>query len=120
MIFRQETIQKQAKQIRKKKKRENNRKRNHILNFRVSDEEYELINKKIELSQMSKQDYFIKLLTEHEISVQADYRVVDAISKEIFQLARVIKKVRKLNEIEDETLLYILEIYEEIKKEKSL
>ena len=113
MIFRQETIQKQAKQIRKKKKRENNRKRNHILNFRVSDEEYEL-------SQMSKQDYFIQLLTEHEISVRADYRVADAISKEIFQLARVIKKVGKLNEIEDETLLYILEIYEEIKKEKSL
>lgn len=120
MIFRQETIQKQAKKIRKKKKRENNRKRNHILNFRVSDEEYELINKKIELSQMSKQDYFIKLLIEHEISVRADYRVADAISKEIFQLARVIKKVGKLNEIEDETLLYILEIYEEIKKEKSL
>ena len=115
MIFRQETIQKQAKQIRKKKKkkRENNRKRNHILNFRVSDEEYEL-------SQMSKQDYFIQLLTEHEISVRADYRVADAISKEIFQLARVIKKVGKLNEIEDETLLYILKIYEEIKKEKSL
>ena len=113
MIFRQETIQKQAKQIRKKKKRDNNRKRNHILNFRVSDEEYEL-------SQMSKQDYFIQLLTEHEISVRADYRVADAISKEIFQLERVIKKVGKLNEIEDETLLYILEIYEEIKKEKSL
>ena len=120
MIFRQETIQKQAKQIRKKKKRENNRKRNHILNFRVSDEEYELINKKIELSQMSKQDYFIQFLTEREISVHADYRVADAIAKEIFQLARVIKKVGKLNEIEDETLLYILEIYEEIKKEKSL
>ena len=118
MIFRQETIQKQAKQIRKK--HENNRKRNRILNFRVSDEEYELINKKIELSQMSKQDYFIQLLTEHEISVRADYRVADAIAKEIFQLARVIKKVGKLNEIEDETLLYILEIYEEIKKEKSL
>lgn len=90
------------------------------MNFRVSDEEYELINKKIELSQMSKQDYFIQLLTEHEISVRADHRVADAIAKEIFQLARVIKKVGKLNEIEDETLLYILEIYEEIKKEKSL
>lgn len=120
IIFRQETIQKQAKQIRNKKMRENNRKRNHILNFRVSDEEYELINKKIEFSKMSKQDYFIQLLTEHEISVRADYRVADAIAKEIFQLARVIKKVGKLNEIEDETLLYILEIYEEIKKEKSL
>lgn len=119
IIFRQETIQKQAKQIRNKKMRENNRKRNHILNFRVSDEEYELINKKIEFSKMSKQDYFIQLLTEHEISVRADYRVADAIAKEIFQLARVIKKVGKLNEIEDETLLYILEIYEEIKKEKA-
>lgn len=49
MIFRQETIQKQAKQIRKKNKHENNRKRNPILNFRVSDEEYELINKKLSL-----------------------------------------------------------------------
>ena len=39
MIFRQETIQKQAKQIRKKKKQENNRKRNRILNFRVSDKQ---------------------------------------------------------------------------------
>ena len=39
-------------------------------NFRVSDEEYELINKKIELSQMSKQDYFIKLLTESNSVVQ--------------------------------------------------
>ncbi|MDD7318523.1 MAG: hypothetical protein PUG74_07575 [Prevotellaceae bacterium] len=106
--------------LRKKKRRENNRKRNHILNFKVSEEEYELINKKIELSQMSKQDYFIKLLTEHEINVYADYRVADAIAKEIFQLARVIKKVGKLNEVEDEILLYILEIYEEIKKEKSL
>ena len=33
----------------------------------------------------------------------------DVTAKEIFQLARVIKKVGKLNEIEDETLLYILE-----------
>lgn len=56
MIFRQETIQKQVKQIRKKKKQENNRKRNRILNFRVSDEEYELINKKIELSQMRSEE----------------------------------------------------------------
>lgn len=120
MIFRQETIQKQAKQIRKKKKRENNRKRNHILNFRVSDEEASLIDKYVELSGLTKQDYFIGLLINHEIKINADYRVVDAISKEIFRLATVIKKFGKLDDHEEEVLLYILEIYEELKKEKTL
>lgn len=120
-MFRPESLQKRTKQIKtKRKKNDKNRKRNRILNFRVSQEEYALINKQVEISGLSKQDYFIQLLGEHKINITADYRVADAISKEIFQLARVIKKVGKLNEIEDETLLYILEIYEEIKKEKSL
>ena len=43
MIFRQETLQKKAKQIKqKKKKNEKNRVRNKILNFRVSPEELEV------------------------------------------------------------------------------
>lgn len=69
---------------------------------------------------MTKQDYFIGLLTNHEIKINADYRVVDAISKEIFRMAAVIKKFGKLDDHEEEVLLYILEIYEELKKEKAL
>lgn len=120
-MFRPESLQKRAKQIKeKKRKNEKNRKRNRILNFRVSQKEYDLINKQVEISRLSKQDYFIQLLGEHEINNIADYRVLDAIAKEVFQLARVIKKFGKLNEKEQDILLYILEIYEEIKQEKSL
>ena len=118
-MFRPESLQRRTKQIKSNnKKNEENRKRNRILNFRVSDEEYDLINKQIEISGLSKQDYFIQLLGEHQIKIIADYRVLDAISKEIFQLAKVVKKFGKLNEEEQDILLYILEIYEEIKQEK--
>ena len=120
-IFRPESLQKRTKQIKEKKiKNEKNRKRNRILNFRVSQEEYDLINKQVEISGLSKQDYFIQLLGERKINITADYRVLDAIAKEIFQLARVIKKFGKLNVEEQDILLYVLEIYEEIKQEKSL
>ena len=120
-MFRPESLQKRTKQIKEKKiKNEKNRKRNRILNFRVSQEEYDLINKQVEISGLSKQEYFIQLLGEHQIKIKADYRVLDAISKEIFQLAKVVKKFGKLNEEEQDVLLYILETYEEIKKEKSL
>jgi len=120
MMFRPESLQRRTKQIKSNnKKNEENRKRNRILNFRVS-EEYDLINKQIEISGLSKQEYFIQLLREHQIKIIADYRVLDAISKEIFQLAKVVKKFGKLNEEEQNLLLYIIEIYEEIKQEKSL
>lgn len=48
-MFRPESLQKRTKQIKEKKiKNEKNRKRNRILNFRVSQEEYDLINKQID------------------------------------------------------------------------
>ena len=120
-MFRPEYAQKRAKQIRvKKKKDEQKRKRNCIVNFRATPEEASLIDKYVELSGLTKQDYFIGLLTNHEIKINADYRVLDAISKEFFRLAAVIKKFGKLDDHEEEVLLYILEIYEELKKEKTL
>lgn len=54
-MFRPESLQKRTKQIKtKRKKNEKNRKRNRILNFRVSQEEYDLINKQVEISGLSK------------------------------------------------------------------
>ncbi|RXZ28634.1 hypothetical protein EPT55_03375 [Fusobacterium necrophorum] len=103
----------------KNKVKEKNRKRNKIINFRVSQEELDLINKKIEMSMLTKQEYFIEMLTNHKVEVFADYRVVDAISKEIFLLAKVIKKFGQLDDQENEILNFVLELYEEIKKEKA-
>ena len=105
----------------KKEKEPNiNRKRNKILNFRVSEEEYDVICKKIELSGLKKQDYFISMLSDTMINIVPDYRLADSISKEIFQLAKVIKKYGKLDGEDSDILLYVLEIYEQLKKEKSL
>lgn len=105
----------------KKEKEPNiNRKRNKILNFRVSEEEYDVICKKIELSGLKKQDYFVSMLSNTMINIVPDYRLADSISKEIFQLAKVIKKYGKLDGEDSDILLYVLEIYEQLKKEKSL
>ncbi|HEP5499427.1 TPA: hypothetical protein VC054_000613 [Streptococcus pyogenes] len=115
-MFRRHSLDEISKKTRNKDK---NRKRNRILNFRVSEEEYDLINKKIEISGLKKQDYFLQMLLNHEVKLVSDYRLSDNIAKEIFQLAKVIKKFGKLNDDEADILIYILEIYEEIKKEKS-
>ena len=61
-MFRPQNAQKRAKQIRvKKKKDEQKRKRNRIVNFRATPEEASLIDKYVELSGLTKQDYFIRL-----------------------------------------------------------
>lgn len=46
-MFRRHSLDEISQKTRNKDK---NRKRNRILNFRVSEEEYDLINKKIEIS----------------------------------------------------------------------
>lgn len=115
-MFRRYSLDKISQKTRNKEK---NRKRNRILNFRVSEEEYDLINKKIAISGLKKQDYFLQMLLNHEVKLVSDYRLSDNIAKEIFLLAKVIKKFGKLNDDEADILIYILEIYEEIKKEKS-
>ena len=115
-MFRRHSLYEISQKIRNKEK---NRKRNRILNFRVSEEEYDLINKKIEVSGLKKQDYFLQMLLNHEVKLVSDYRLSDNIAKEISQLAKVIKKFGKLNDDEADVLIYVLEIYEEIKKEKS-
>ena len=115
-MFRRHSLDDISKKTSNKDK---NRKRNRILNFRVSQEEYDLINKKIEISGLKKQDYFIQILLNHEVKLVSDYRLSDNIAKEIFQLAKAIKKFGKLDDDEADILIYILEIYEEIKKEKS-
>ena len=87
-MFRRHSLDEISKKTRNKEK---NRKRNRILNFRVSEEEYDLINKKIEISGLKKQDYFLQMLLNHEVKLVSDYRLSDNIAKEIFQLAKVTK-----------------------------
>ena len=116
-IFRRDALNKVKKQ---KRKKYTNRVRNKYVNFRVTPEEYDLLNKKVEMSGLLKQDYIIQCLLNYEVRVTANYRLADQIAKEIFQLAKVIKKYGTLNDEHAEILIFVLEIYEELKQEKGL
>ncbi len=121
-MFRSESVSKRlkeksnqpAKNITKK-----NRIRNKIVSFRLTQKESDLLDQKVKISGILKQDYIIQSLLNHEVKIKSDYRIEESIAMEIFQLARVIKKFGKLNGEEQEVLLFILKIYEEIKKEKA-
>lgn len=54
------------------------------------------------------------------MSIKADYRLKDKFSLEIFRLAKLVKKYGRLEEEDQEMLRFLIEIYYEIKKEKSL
>ena len=116
-IFRRDALNKVKKQ---KRKKYTNRVRNKYVNFRVTPEEYDLLNKKVEMSGLLKQDYIIQCLLNYEVRVTANYRLANQIAKEIFQLAKVIKKYGTLNDEHAEILIFVLEIYEELKQEKGL
>ena len=96
------------------------RKRNKIISFRATEKEADLLDKKVEISGLSKQDYIISSLTSPPVSIKADYRLEDKFALEIFRLAKVVKKYGRLEEEDQEILRFLIEIYYEIKKEKSL
>jgi hypothetical protein len=54
------------------------------------------------------------------VSIKADYRLEDKFSFEVFRLAKVIKKYGRLEDEDQEILKFLIDIYYEIKKEKSL
>lgn len=103
-----------------KEKKQVKRKRNKIVSFRATEKEAGLLDRKVEISGLTKQDYIISALTSPPVSIKADYRLEDKFALEIFRLAKVVKKYGRLEEDDQEILRFLIEIYYEIKKEKSL
>ena len=61
-----------------KNKDEHNRWRNKTVAFRVSPEEWEQIERYVQLSGLTKQDYITRRLTNKEVVVQGNPRVYKA------------------------------------------
>ena len=73
-----------------KNRDEHNRWRNKTIAFRVSPEENEQIERYVELSGLTKQDYIIARLLKFEITVQGNPRVYKAMKQELaFLCARL-------------------------------
>lgn len=96
------------------------RKRNKIISFRATEEEASLLDEKVRISGLTKQAYIISSLLSSTVSIKADYRLEDKFSFEVFRLAKVIKKYGRLEDEDQEILKFLIDIYYEIKKEKSL
>lgn len=79
-IYRRDTL---TKNVSPKKKNEKARKRNVILNFRVTPEEKTLIENRIALSGLPKAEYFIQSCLHNQIHTTGNIRTFDEIKNKI-------------------------------------
>ena len=74
----------------KRKDDEKARKRNVIVNFRVTQKEKELIDRRIELSGLKKSDYFIESCLYQKILVKGNIRTSDTMREQLGNIAEVL------------------------------
>ena len=77
--------------------------RNVILNFRVTEEEKRKIEKRIELSGLSKQDFFISSCL---------YQNINVVGKEMVSIENHLKSIATLDELELDKIESIRTIFE--------
>ena len=88
------------------------RERNVILNFRVTEEERKKIEKRIELSGLSKQDFFISSCLYQNINVVGNVKSFNAIRKEMMAIENHLRSIATLDELELDKIESIRTIFE--------
>ena len=73
--------------------------RNRIVAFRVSPEEGDMIDVKVKLSGLTKQDYIIKKLTDSTVVVQPNPRVYRALKTELEAILAELKEKEPNDEL---------------------
>lgn len=100
-IYRRDTL---IKNVSPKKKDEKARKRNVILNFRVTPEEKVLIENRIALSGMPKAEFFIQSCLHNEIHTTGNIKTFDEMRKQIKQVDEHLCSIKSVDELELEVL----------------
>lgn len=88
------------------------RERNVILNFRVTEEEKRKIEKRIRLSGLSKQDFFIASCLYQNINVVGNVKTFNAIRQEMLSIEKHLRSIATLNELELDKIESIRTIFE--------
>lgn len=73
--------------------------RSKIISFRMSPEESELLDTKVKLSGLTKQDYIIKKLTDSTVVVQPNPRVYKALKEQLEDVLSVLKEKEPTDEL---------------------
>ena len=117
-IFKRESLQSKGRKL----KVDKNRKRNIIVNFRMSPEEKSLFKEEIALSGLNKQDYMIQMSLNHSVEVSGNIRVFDELKTRLKMLEEYFKNVNLDCDIKEnklELLAYILEMFETVNRNKN-
>lgn len=96
-----------------KNKDEHNRWRNKTVAFRVSPEEWEQIERYVQLSGLTKQDYITRRLTHREVIVQGNPRVYKALRNNLADVLNELRRIEVGVEVNDE-LLDLIEMIADI------
>lgn len=99
----------------KKKRNEQNRLRNIIINFRVSPKEKAVIDARIITSGMKKQDYYRQSCLFQKVLVKGNIRSFDAIRRSLRDISKTVNRnpdLSKLSTEQQESLKMILQILE--------
>lgn len=105
-----------------KKKDEKKRKRNVIVNFRVTPEEKQLLDNRIELSGMKRQEFFIQSCLFQKINTFGNVRTFDTIRKKLITIDKHLTDITKSEELNLEvleSLRMILEMLMGLDKEET-
>ena len=96
-----------------KNKDEHNRWRSKTVAFRVSPEEWEQIERYVQLSGLTKQDYITRRLTDKDVIVQGNPRVYKALRDNLADVLAELKRIKSGSEVNDE-LLDLIEMIADI------
>ncbi len=96
----------------KKKKDEKARKRNVIVNFRVTQIEKELIDARIALSGLDKSMFFIESCLYQTVLVKGNIKSFSAIREEVAHIKKYFEDGYKLEDMEPEQLMSMKTILE--------
>ena len=104
-----------------KNRDEHNRWRNKTVAFRVSPEEYAQIERYVQLSGLTKQDYITRRLTHKDVVVEGNPRVFKALRNQLAAVRGELHRIGAGDSVNDE-LLNLIEMIADIlggMKEKS-
>ena len=96
-----------------KSRDEHNRWRSKTVAFRVSPEEWEQIERYVQLSGLTKQDYITRRLTHREVIVQGNPRVYKALRNNLADVLSELRRIEVGSEVNDE-LLDLIEMISDI------
>lgn len=93
--------------------------RNKTIAFRVSSEENEQINRYVEVSGLTKQEFLISNMLNKKINVVGNPRVHKALKKYMQAIYKELKRINDCSEIDDEFkefMKYVFQIYERMEE----